>query len=71
MGEKVHGFEKGDRITADVGGMALGLEMSVGSSWVVEACRACHYCRRGEELFCEHFTIAGVGRDGGFADFIK
>jgi len=55
FGEKVVGFEKGDRIAADVG----------------ETCGYCHYCRKGTELFCEHFNPAGVARDGGFADYIK
>ncbi|ORX33221.1 chaperonin 10-like protein, partial [Kockovaella imperatae] len=55
MGKNVKGFSLGDRIVADVG----------------ETCRSCHYCMRGEELFCEHFTPAGVARPGGFADYIK
>lgn len=55
MGSKVTGFAKGDRVAADVS----------------ETCSYCHYCRRGEELFCEHFSAAGVTRDGGFADYMK
>ncbi|WVQ79105.1 chlorophyll synthesis pathway protein BchC [Cryptococcus sp. DSM 104549] len=55
FGDKVQGFEVGDRIAADVG----------------ETCGWCHYCRKGDELFCEHFAPAGVARDGGFADYIK
>ncbi|KAK1927543.1 chaperonin 10-like protein [Papiliotrema laurentii] len=55
MGSKVTGFEKGNRVAADVG----------------ETCSYCHYCRRGQELFCEHFNPAGVARDGGFAEYIK
>ncbi|KAK8861588.1 chlorophyll synthesis pathway protein BchC [Kwoniella newhampshirensis] len=55
MGDKVSGFEIGDRVAADVG----------------ETCSHCHYCRKGDELFCEHFSAAGVTRDGGFADYLK
>ncbi|OWT36255.1 chlorophyll synthesis pathway protein BchC [Cryptococcus neoformans Bt1] len=55
MGDKVKGFDVGDRIAADVG----------------ETCGYCHYCRKGTELFCENFAPAGVARDGGFADYIK
>ncbi|WWC60306.1 chlorophyll synthesis pathway protein BchC [Kwoniella dejecticola CBS 10117] len=55
MGKNVQGFSVGDRVAADVG----------------ETCGWCHYCRKGDELFCEHFTPAGVARDGGFADYIK
>jgi len=55
MGKNVKGFEVGDRIVADVG----------------QTCGTCHYCKKGQELFCEHFTPAGVSRPGGFADYIK
>ncbi|WWD16500.1 chlorophyll synthesis pathway protein BchC [Kwoniella shandongensis] len=55
LGDKVSGFEIGDRVAADVG----------------ETCSYCHYCRKGDELFCEHFSAAGVTRDGGFAEYLK
>lgn len=55
FGDKVQGFSVGDRVAADVG----------------ETCDWCHYCRKGDQLFCEHFTAAGVTRDGGFAEYIK
>ncbi|CAD6570538.1 MAG: N-terminal acetyltransferase A complex catalytic subunit ard1 [Tremellales sp. Tagirdzhanova-0007] len=55
MGDKVKGFEIGDRIVGDVG----------------ETCGWCHYCRRGQDVFCEHFAPAGVARDGGFANYMK
>jgi D-arabinitol dehydrogenase (NADP+) len=72
MGDKVQGFEKGDRIAADVGGEYY-LHIMSGLSLIpdVETCGHCHYCRKGKELFCEHFNPAGVARDGGFADYIK
>lgn len=54
MGSKVTGFEKGDMIVADVG----------------TTCGHCHYCRKGQELFCEHFAPKGVAMHGGFAEYI-
>ncbi|KAJ3889490.1 chaperonin 10-like protein [Lentinula edodes] len=54
MGKNVKGFEKGDRCVADVG----------------ITCGSCFYCRRGQELLCEHFNARGVTQDGGFADYI-
>jgi D-arabinitol dehydrogenase (NADP+) len=77
MGDKVTGFDKGDRIAADVGGGSTTScrppASSHGPALIShsETCGWCHFCRRGEELFCEHFTPAGVARDGGFADYIK
>ncbi|KAL7419572.1 N-terminal acetyltransferase A complex catalytic subunit ard1 [Cryptotrichosporon argae] len=55
MGDKVQGFELGDKIAADVG----------------STCGYCHYCRKGETLMCENFAAAGVASDGGFAEYIK
>lgn len=55
MGEKVTGFAKGDRVVGDVG----------------DSCRHCHYCRRGQELFCEDLKCSGVNTDGGFAEYLK
>jgi len=55
MGKNVKGFEMGDRCVADVG----------------ISCGTCFYCRRGNELLCEHFGAAGVTMDGGFAEYIK
>ncbi|KAK4688390.1 hypothetical protein P7C73_g1720, partial [Tremellales sp. Uapishka_1] len=55
MGDKVTGFELGDRIAADVG----------------DTCGHCYYCRKGDILLCESFNAAGVTKDGGFAEYIK
>lgn len=71
MGDKVKGFEIGDRIAADVGGESLRQEGRAELMRRVDTCGWCHYCRRGESLFCEHFNAAGVARDGGFAEYIK
>jgi hypothetical protein len=38
---------------------------------VAAVCGHCHYCRRGESLYCENFSSAGVTCDGGFAEYFK
>ncbi|CAK7204188.1 hypothetical protein SEUCBS139899_006942 [Sporothrix eucalyptigena] len=53
FGSEVKGFAVGDRVVADNS----------------EVCASCHYCRRGNELFCENFVAHGVMVDGGFAEF--
>ncbi|KAL1889715.1 hypothetical protein Sste5346_008701 [Sporothrix stenoceras] len=53
FGEEVEGFTIGDRVVADNS----------------EVCASCHYCRRGQELFCEKFVAHGVMVDGGFAEY--
>lgn len=53
VGPKVKGFEIGDRVVADNS----------------ELCGECFYCRRGEELLCEHFEAHGVTMNGGFAEY--
>ncbi|KAL2759545.1 hypothetical protein ACRALDRAFT_2030825 [Sodiomyces alcalophilus JCM 7366] len=53
VGPKVKGFEIGDRVAADNS----------------ELCQECFYCRRGEELLCEHFEAHGVTMNGGFAEY--
>jgi D-arabinitol dehydrogenase (NADP+) len=53
VGPKVKGFELGDRVVADNS----------------ELCGECFYCRRGEELLCEHFEAHGVTMNGGFAEY--
>lgn len=53
VGPKVKGFEVGERVVADNS----------------ELCGECFYCRRGDELFCEHFEAHGVTMNGGFAEY--
>ncbi|KAI2817824.1 hypothetical protein CBS63078_115 [Aspergillus niger] len=53
VGPKVKGFNIGDRVVADNS----------------ELCGECFYCRRGDELFCEHFEAHGVTMNGGFAEY--
>ncbi|CAK7211688.1 hypothetical protein SCUCBS95973_001200 [Sporothrix curviconia] len=53
FGSQVTGFAVGDRVVADNG----------------EVCASCHYCRRGNELYCEKFVAHGVMVDGGFAEY--
>ncbi|PGH03109.1 chlorophyll synthesis pathway protein BchC [Blastomyces parvus] len=53
FGPKVKGFTIGERVVADNS----------------ELCGECFYCRRGEELLCEHFEAHGVTMNGGFAEY--
>ncbi|KAJ5206825.1 hypothetical protein N7491_002542 [Penicillium cf. griseofulvum] len=53
IGPKVRDFEIGERVVADNS----------------ELCGTCFYCRRGDELFCEHFEAHGVTMNGGFAEY--
>lgn len=53
VGPKVKGFQVGERVVADNS----------------ELCGECFYCRRGEELLCEHFEAHGVTMNGGFAEY--
>ncbi|EEQ87753.1 alcohol dehydrogenase [Blastomyces dermatitidis ER-3] len=53
FGPKVKGFTVGERVVADNS----------------ELCGECFYCRRGEELLCEHFEAHGVTMNGGFAEY--
>ncbi|GAB1204055.1 hypothetical protein APSETT445_002704 [Aspergillus pseudonomiae] len=53
VGPKVKGFQVGERVVADNS----------------ELCGECFYCRRGDELFCEHFEAHGVTMNGGFAEY--
>ncbi len=65
MGEKVDGFQMGDRIAADVSGghyrQPFLLEWRLTCA---ETCRSCYYCRKGQIQFCEKLSFAGVTRDG-------
>lgn len=46
MGSAVKGFELGDKVTADNS----------------ELCGSCHYCRKGQLLYCEDFKAHGLHR---------
>jgi threonine dehydrogenase-like Zn-dependent dehydrogenase len=54
MGEKVHGFKKGDRVAA---------EICIG-------CAICRYCRKGLVNLCENLNEIGVTMNGGMAEFV-
>ncbi|KAH9990377.1 putative sorbitol dehydrogenase [Xylariaceae sp. FL0662B] len=53
IGSDVVGFKLGDRVTGDNS----------------ELCGYCHYCRRGQLLYCENFAAHGVHLNGGFAEY--
>lgn len=45
---------------------ALGDKVTADNS---ELCGWCHYCRKGQPLYCENFQAHGVHLDGGFAEY--
>ena len=55
VGEKVNNFEVGDRV-------AINPNIYCGK---------CYYCRRGDVHFCEKWIAIGVGRAGGFAEYVR
>jgi L-iditol 2-dehydrogenase len=54
MGEKVHGFKKGDRVAT---------EICIG-------CAICRYCRKGLVNLCENLNEIGVTMNGGMAEYV-
>ncbi len=52
---------------ADVSGFARGAR--VGVPWLGGSCRACEFCRRGEENLCAQARYTGYQIDGGFAGY--
>ncbi|MBN9032078.1 MAG: dehydrogenase [Rhizobiales bacterium 63-7] len=47
--------------------------LDIGTRVVVDiniGCGACFWCRRNEVLNCAEVTQVGIGRDGGFADYV-
>ncbi len=55
VGEKVVGFQKGDKVTADIN----------------VSCGICFYCTRGQKLICPEFRQLGIHINGAFAEFVK
>ena len=54
MGNKVKGFQKGDR---------------VGVPWLGRSCGQCEYCKQGQENLCDNAQFTGYLIDGGFAEY--
>lgn len=54
VGENVTNFKPGDRVTADPN----------------VPCNRCVYCKRNEPNQCLNLAPIGVGRDGGFAEYV-
>ncbi|HEY3415257.1 MAG TPA: zinc-dependent alcohol dehydrogenase family protein [Armatimonadota bacterium] len=54
VGDAVTQVQVGDRVVADN----------------ERQCGHCHYCRRGEPLFCENLYAQGVNAPGGFAEYV-
>lgn len=59
VGKNVKGLNVGDHAAADVCNSCQDLGLTM-----------CHYCKRGEPLFCENFSAKGVAMDGGFAEYV-
>lgn len=55
VGEEVRDVRPGELVVAD-------------NTWT---CGSCHYCRRGQPLFCERFYSLGINGPGGMAEFVK
>lgn len=43
----------------------------VGIGWQADSCGICEWCRRGEEQLCALSQPTCVGRNGGYADYIR
>lgn len=56
LGEQIKHLKKGDR---------------VGVGWQASSCLQCHDCLRGNENLCDENQALIVGRNGGFADYLK
>lgn len=56
LGSAVRGRRIGDR---------------VGIGWQSDSCGICEWCRRGEENLCAQAQPTCIGRNGGYADYIR
>ncbi len=43
----------------------------VGIGWQADSCGVCEWCRRGEEHLCAQSQPTCIGRNGGYADYIR
>ncbi len=55
LGEKVHGFKKGDRVATAI---CIG-------------CAICRYCRKGYFNLCDKLEEIGITVDGGMAEYVS
>jgi len=54
IGTHVANIKEGDRVAINA----------------VDACGKCFYCKKGDRALCPSVAFPGLGRDGGFADFV-
>jgi (R,R)-butanediol dehydrogenase/meso-butanediol dehydrogenase/diacetyl reductase len=54
IGPQVTNVKEGDRVAINA----------------VDACGKCFYCKRGDRALCPSVAFLGLGRDGGFAEFV-
>jgi (R,R)-butanediol dehydrogenase/meso-butanediol dehydrogenase/diacetyl reductase len=52
---------------SEVRNVKLGDRVAVNA---VDACGKCSYCKRGDRALCPSVAFLGLGRDGGFAEFV-
>lgn len=66
LGHEITGtiVEKGEKVKHYKNGMRVVLAPNVG-------CGYCKMCREGKEQLCENYEAFGIGRPGGFAEFVK
>jgi propanol-preferring alcohol dehydrogenase len=57
-----------DALGRDVAGVHIGDR--VGIPWLYKTCRACEFCRRGEENLCLEARFTGFHCDGGFSEYM-
>ena len=57
-----------DAVASDVPVFKVG--QRVGLGWHGGHCNYCTPCRRGDFILCENQQIAGIGYDGGYADYV-
>ncbi|HSR12436.1 MAG TPA: alcohol dehydrogenase catalytic domain-containing protein [Thermodesulfobacteriota bacterium] len=55
LGEKVHGYERGDRVATAI---CIG-------------CAICRYCRKGYFNLCDKLEEIGITMDGGMAEYVS
>ncbi|HJM52526.1 MAG TPA: alcohol dehydrogenase catalytic domain-containing protein [Dehalococcoidia bacterium] len=65
MGHEVAG--RVVEIAPDASGLAVGDRVMVDN---VIVCGVCYWCRSGSQATCPNMEVAGLGRDGGLAEFM-
>lgn len=69
-------FIPGHEIVGTVAAVGAGVRdrtvgQRVGIGWQADSCGICEWCRQGEEHLCAAAQPTCVGRNGGYADFVR